>query len=641
MHTTHNNATNDSSAADAPRPPSAASGGRRPVNRGPSGLRGSLAADSISESIATMTTGTCSSANASPRRGNTEDAAALEARAARAGSGSVAGVGPPGVAAVVAAAVAAGGAAGAAAAAASSGAAAGAGAGAAGSGAALNIRALAGVAVSGEPNDSVLGWRARAAGGGGTGSFSMDGASDAGASSTTAAPGEPHHRSARAGADARRNMSLQQLQKAIKSIMLTDHEMYAKLQAGLQGIGSLARETHQLTVNRDVTGATCINQYVVVKTLGRGSYGKVKLCLNTLDGRLYAVKMMNRSFLLRMLRRPKAALRKSSRTSLSLDPSAAAAAAANAANGAAGAASSAAAAPGAGAPGAGAAPLAPPRPPETLDEVSKEIAILKKLDHPNVVRLFEVIDPPGSQYMMLVMEYLERGPVLQTRDQAGFGRLPEEVAADYFRQAVRGLDYLHYHRVVHGDIKPGAPGAFFWRAVAWRAAWRCMGGWRLFGCVAADVGSPLLGCCSLLGCLPLNALKSITQKYNQTKPNKPNQQNKQTNNKQRTCSCRRAASSRSPTSAARASPTPRRRSSASAARRRSPRPSSSRARGRTRLPPTSGRWARASTASCTGSCRSRCGWKREAGRGGGGGGQEGRALSTARQFNTAPSLAPR
>ena len=65
-----------------------------------------------------------------------------------------------------------------------------------------------------------------------------------------------------------------------------------------------------------------------------------------------------------------------------------------------------------------------------------------------------MIDPPGSQYMMLVMEYLEKGPVLQTTNQDGFEQLPEEVAADYFRQAVSGLDYLHYHKVVHGDIKP-------------------------------------------------------------------------------------------------------------------------------------------------------------------------------------------
>lgn len=146
-------------------------------------------------------------------------------------------------------------------------------------GAALNIRALAGVVVSGD-QDSVLGWRQRTTGGG---SFSMDGASDVGTSQV----GGP----SRGSFESRRNMSLQQLQKAIKSIMVSDSEMYAKLQAGLQGIGSLARETHQLTVNRDETGATCINQYVVVKTLGRGSYGKVKLCLNTLDGQLYAIKV--------------------------------------------------------------------------------------------------------------------------------------------------------------------------------------------------------------------------------------------------------------------------------------------------------------------------------------------------------------
>ena len=65
-----------------------------------------------------------------------------------------------------------------------------------------------------------------------------------------------------------------------------------------------------------------------------------------------------------------------------------------------------------------------------------------------------MIDPPGSQYMMLVMEYLEKGPVLRSTAGHHFERLPEEVAADYFRQALTGLEYLHYHRVVHGDIKP-------------------------------------------------------------------------------------------------------------------------------------------------------------------------------------------
>jgi serine/threonine protein kinase len=60
--------------------------------------------------------------------------------------------------------------------------------------------------------------------------------------------------------------------------------------------------------------------------------------------------------------------------------------------------------------------------------------------------------------MMLVMEFLERGPVLATHNQAGFDSLPEEVAADYFRQAVAGLDYLHFHKVgVRAAAWPAAP----------------------------------------------------------------------------------------------------------------------------------------------------------------------------------------
>jgi hypothetical protein len=381
--------------------------GRRGAHRGPSGLRAaSLGQESMAESVlaaamttATTTTGTCSSANASPRKRSNcstptgeDGGAAAVAGASAAGRRSTGSAGPAATTD--------------------------------GDSAPDNIRASferGGASAFGAPamstsdvGEALLSWRQKA-----LGSFSMDGASDTG-----------NLRSA--SFDSRRNMTLQQLQKAIKDIMLTDGEMYAKLEAGLQGIGSLARETKQLRMNRDVTGATCINQYVVVKTLGRGSFGKVKLCLNTVDGQLYAIKMMNRSFLLRMLQRPKAALRKSARrSSASQDAEAHAAAAAPSAGpsptaGAAAPPAAAARPPSAAPAGAGAGGL---RGLESMDEVSKEIAILKKLDHPNVVKLYEVIDPPGSQYMMLVMEYLEKGPVLQTNGQAGFKRLPEEVRA--------------------------------------------------------------------------------------------------------------------------------------------------------------------------------------------------------------------
>jgi serine/threonine protein kinase len=315
-------------------------------------------------------------------------------------------------------------------------------------------------------------------------------------------------------------LSLQQLRRLIERAGATDEELHAKLLAGLRGIGAgslLAaavagaspsasatgpetavdasattappRETAQLQVARDgATGATVINQYVVVKTLGRGSYGKVKLCLNTVDGQLVAVKMMSRAHLQRALRhagalgglgggvggaggssamltgRSSGMLRKSAVRRLSQGPGTGAAELPPAAlaflqcggsgggAAAAGPSGSVTTTPSGGNSGGGGASTTAPG---AIDELTREIAIMKKMDHPNVVKLREVIDPPGGQYLMLVMEYLERGPVLSTtRDRAGFTRFPEEVAADYFRQAVRGLDYLHYQGVVHGDLKP-------------------------------------------------------------------------------------------------------------------------------------------------------------------------------------------
>lgn len=42
----------------------------------------------------------------------------------------------------------------------------------------------------------------------------------------------------------------------------------------------------------------------------------------------------------------------------------------------------------------------------------REIAIMKKLSHPNVVRLYEVIDDPRSNQVYLILEYVEGGVAL-------------------------------------------------------------------------------------------------------------------------------------------------------------------------------------------------------------------------------------
>ncbi|KAJ1524028.1 hypothetical protein ONE63_010569 [Megalurothrips usitatus] len=90
-------------------------------------------------------------------------------------------------------------------------------------------------------------------------------------------------------------------------------------------------------------------------------------------------------------------------------------------------------------------------PANPLDRIYREIAILKKLDHPNVVKLVEVLDDPEEDHLYLVFELLERGEVLHVPTDTP---LSEDKARQYFRDVVMGIEYLHYQRIIHRDIKP-------------------------------------------------------------------------------------------------------------------------------------------------------------------------------------------
>ena len=46
-----------------------------------------------------------------------------------------------------------------------------------------------------------------------------------------------------------------------------------------------------------------------------------------------------------------------------------------------------------------------------MTQVYREIAVMKKLDHPNVVKLVEVLDDPEDDNLYMVFEYLEGGEV--------------------------------------------------------------------------------------------------------------------------------------------------------------------------------------------------------------------------------------
>ncbi|XP_025919445.1 calcium/calmodulin-dependent protein kinase kinase 1 isoform X3 [Apteryx rowi] len=92
-----------------------------------------------------------------------------------------------------------------------------------------------------------------------------------------------------------------------------------------------------------------------------------------------------------------------------------------------------------------------PKPMAPLDRVYQEIAILKKLDHVNVVKLIEVLDDPAEDNLYMVFDLLRKGPVMEVPCEQPFG---EEQARLYFRDIVLGIEYLHYQKIIHRDIKP-------------------------------------------------------------------------------------------------------------------------------------------------------------------------------------------
>ena len=69
----------------------------------------------------------------------------------------------------------------------------------------------------------------------------------------------------------------------------------------------------------------------------------------------------------------------------------------------------------------------------------REIRILQRLKHPNIINLFEVINDEDDNYIYLVMEYLSGGSIL-SKQQSSIC-LDESVARSYFVDVSCGLEY--------------------------------------------------------------------------------------------------------------------------------------------------------------------------------------------------------
>ncbi|XP_030013137.1 serine/threonine-protein kinase MARK1 [Sphaeramia orbicularis] len=128
-----------------------------------------------------------------------------------------------------------------------------------------------------------------------------------------------------------------------------------------------------------------IGNYRLLKTIGKGNFAKVKLARHTLTGREVAIKIIDKT---------------------QLNPS-------------------------------------------SLQKLFREVSVMKILNHPNVVKLFEVIESEKTLY--LVMEYASGGEVFDYL--VAHGRMKEKEARAKFRQIVSAVEYCHQKRIVHRDLK--------------------------------------------------------------------------------------------------------------------------------------------------------------------------------------------
>ncbi|XP_052057797.1 MAP/microtubule affinity-regulating kinase 3-like isoform X4 [Mytilus californianus] len=141
----------------------------------------------------------------------------------------------------------------------------------------------------------------------------------------------------------------------------------------------------RITSSRARSDEPHIGKYRLIKTIGKGNFAKVKLAKHVPTGREVAIKIIDKT---------------------QLNPS-------------------------------------------SLQKLFREVRIMKMLDHPNIVKLFEVIQTEKTLY--LVMEYASGGEVFDYL--VAHGRMKEKEARSKFRQIVSAVQYCHQKHIVHRDLK--------------------------------------------------------------------------------------------------------------------------------------------------------------------------------------------
>ena len=86
---------------------------------------------------------------------------------------------------------------------------------------------------------------------------------------------------------------------------------------------------------------------------------------------------------------------------------------------------------------------------ENEEEIRNEIEVLKNIDHPNIMKIFEFFE--DDQNIFLINEFCGGGDVAGINDK--YGLFPEFFLKYIMYQVFLAITFLHSNKVVHGDIK--------------------------------------------------------------------------------------------------------------------------------------------------------------------------------------------
>lgn len=85
-----------------------------------------------------------------------------------------------------------------------------------------------------------------------------------------------------------------------------------------------------------------------------------------------------------------------------------------------------------------------------IERVTREIHILRRTRHPNIVQLYDIIET--KKQLFLVMEHATNGELFDyiVKKQ----KLSENEACRFLQEILSGVDYIHKLAIVHRDLKP-------------------------------------------------------------------------------------------------------------------------------------------------------------------------------------------